>query len=469
MIKISKSIRDLSIYLFTGGIARLLPLIALPFIAAYLSPEDFGIFSLYRLYIALGSAVLLMGMEQALFRFIAGQPEQIRNKLISTATLLVFTIAILIFFVMITNKNLFQLILFTENHHQGIYLLPVLILLTTESTLLITVLKAERKTRRFLIITLTQSISFITVFLAGLAMGFGLSAFFTAYIVSEISVYMLSGEMLRKAISAGFDLGLLGKLLRIGLPLMGVAIANLLLYQTDHYLIKTILNVESTGIYNYGYKFAAVSGMFVVLINNVWMPRLFEKGNAYDSDFIKEFSTLVMMVCTGIYLLIVTFFKYGGSLLIPPGFEKSFQVLIIAGFGYLFYSHVQILDTLLILRKKTLYLFIISIVSLVINFILNLVLIPKYGMPGAAAVTTFSFFISWILILLYLGIYEKNLFSYKVIIEFLVVIIPAVTMIVFSSLPLGFFLFIAVFLFVILRNKLFRSLLSSIKVSADDI
>ncbi|MGD9899575.1 MAG: lipopolysaccharide biosynthesis protein, partial [Calditrichaceae bacterium] len=154
MLKISKSIRDLLIYLFTGAIVRFLPLIALPFIAFYLSPEDFGIFSLYRLYIALGSAALLMGMEQALFRFIAGQPEQIRNKLISTATLLVLIIAILIFFVIIIYKNFFQIILFTENHRQGIYLLPILILLTTESTILITVLKAERRTKRYLIVTL---------------------------------------------------------------------------------------------------------------------------------------------------------------------------------------------------------------------------------------------------------------------------------------------------------------------------
>ncbi|MGD9897947.1 MAG: lipopolysaccharide biosynthesis protein, partial [Calditrichaceae bacterium] len=395
--------------------------------------------------------------------------EHIRNKLISTATLLVLIFAILIFFVIIIYNNFFQLILFTENHRQGIYLLPILILLTTESTILITVLKAERRTKRYLIVTLTQSISFILIFLAGLAMGFGLSAFFTAYIISEISVYTLTGEMIKKAMPAGFDTGLLGKLLKIGLPLMGVAIANLLLYQADHYLIKTMINVESTGIYNYGYKFAAVPGMFVVLINNVWMPRLFEKGDSYDRDLIKEFSTLVITFCTGIYLLLVAVFKYGGSLLIPPGFEQSFQILIIAGFGYLFYSHVQILDTLLILRKKTLYLFIISLVSLVINIILNLALIPKYGMPSAAAVTTFSFFISWILILLYLGIYEKKLFSYGMAIEFLIVIIPAVTFMLFTSLQISVLLYVPVFIFVILRNKLFRSLISSIKVSSDDI
>lgn len=93
-LKFSKSFRDLVNYLLAGGLARLLPFLLLPYIARILTPENFGLFSLYRLYIALGSVLLLFGVDQGLFRLLPEVSENKRRKYLSSAVIFVVFVVI---------------------------------------------------------------------------------------------------------------------------------------------------------------------------------------------------------------------------------------------------------------------------------------------------------------------------------------------------------------------------------------
>ena len=92
--------------------------------------------------------------------------------------------------------------------------------------------------------------------------------------------------------------------------MMGVIIFGLLIYQTDHYLINYFLNLEKVGEYNFSYKYAAAMGTIIILINHVWLPRVYEYGRKYfvNSMRIIMSLSLVLQVVTFLLLYKLMFF-----------------------------------------------------------------------------------------------------------------------------------------------------------------
>lgn len=463
MKKFSRSLTDLINYLFSGAVVRLLPLLILPYAAAVLGERDFGLFALFRLYATLGAAIILAGIEQGLFRLVPSSSDQLREQYTGSALLFVLfsgltTGAVYIFF-----SSFFQPLLFEA--HPGFYplFLPLIILLSALNSVVLARHSAEKNSRRFLLLNSTRSLVFVALFALGLLAGLGLSAFLYAFLFSEALLVLLSLPVIIRALKPGTRPGRMSEMLRIGFPLLGLMLATLLLYQSDHYIIKFILGVEQAGIYNYAYRFAAVISILVLLSNNVWMPRLFERGEEFLHEYLKDYSTLLMLICSALYFGLLITFNLLADTLIPRGFGQVRTVILIVGLGYLFYGHSQLLDGWLILKKKTTPLLLLFLIGLAMNIILNLVFIPRFGITAAATVTTVSFVFIWLALMVYLNRQFKEFALGGLLREFALLAFPALTVVITGRLWLGFILWLVSAVLLLLRNRLVRQLLTSFK------
>ncbi len=442
--RFSQSFKDLLQYLFSGGVTRLLPFLLLPYAARVLSSQDFGLYALYRLYITLGATILLLGLEQAVFRFVPEGKEPFSYKALGSSFYFVLFVFGIVFVVTLSANKFLNALFFEANNVFPFYWLPVFVLLNALSTLLITFFSARKQSKNYLLTNVTGQTLFFLVFLIGLYAGCGLKAFFYAIVISNVFIYLINVKYWRLALKTGFDPKLLLKLLRTGFPLMLVTLITYLLYQSDHYIIKYFLGLRLTGIYNYGYRFGAVILLFVTITNNVWLPRIYASGESYLIKHLRAYGSLIALSCATIFWLIVFIFHLFKNVLVPSGFEASLTVLNIVGLSYIIYGHVHTIDGWLILKNRNRALVGISAAALLLNIALNIILIPRYGILSAAIVTGISFLFIWGLLLLYLRRFVRS--SYLAAIAFNVLLITAPGLLLFTSLPVwvGFLLFVAI-------------------------
>lgn len=410
-------------YLVAEGLGRILPLLILPWIANALSVKDFGFYSLFQLYVMIGVVTIMMGSDQSVFRFIPGSSSEKERLWLSAGIIFTTVLGIFLLLIIAIISEFSDFSFFDSNISFAWYHLPLIIIFSALNTQFYTYLKAKQKSRYYMILFLLRLILFYMIFIIAIIYNAEEFSFIWAYYGAELFVFVFLLLSLKEKIGIPTR-GYFQEMLKFGLPMFVITILGILIYQVDHYMIKIFWTVEDVGKYSFSYKYAAAAGSVILLINRVWLPRVYEFGQPYLEKTLRPvmiFSSLFYML---IFLTVFTLFQLlKGSHYLPASFH-ILQIFPLLGLGYFFFTGLQQLDAYLLLKKNTGTLSLFYIVVFIFNFLSNLWAIPRFGMTGAAITTLLSFFILWILLLssfFKAGEYNKKLIPYLVDYAFLAI------------------------------------------------
>lgn len=210
--------------------------------------------------------------------------------------------------------------------------------------------------------------------------------------------------------SVKLDIKLIVKIIDESKYLWFSFVSFLIYTQTDRLMINHYLGVEEVGVYTIGMQLSNILAILIGPIQNSLFPKFLE---LYRNDYQKyyNFYKLTNTIITQFYLIITLIsiivvkytFKYvyssqyDGAILIYS--ILAFSVFIKAN-GSLQTSHMTIKN----ITKKSFYK---TLVSLILNIILNILLIPKYGINGAAIATLITQFIALFLIDFFIKEYQE--------------------------------------------------------------
>lgn len=211
--------------------------------------------------------------------------------------------------------------------------------------------------------------------------------------------------------SVKLDIKLIVKIIDESKYLWFSFVSFLIYTQTDRLMINHYLGVEEVGVYTIGMQLSSILAILIGPIQNSLFPKFLE---LYRNDYQKyyNFYKLTNTIITQFYLIITLIsiivvkytFKYvyssqyDGAILIYS--ILAFSVFIKAN-GSLQTSHMTIKN----ITKKSFYK---TLVSLILNIILNILLIPKYGINGAAIATLITQFIALFLIDFFIKEYQEQ-------------------------------------------------------------
>lgn len=211
--------------------------------------------------------------------------------------------------------------------------------------------------------------------------------------------------------SVKLDIKLIVKIIDESKYLWFSFVSFLIYTQTDRLMINHYLGVEEVGVYTIGMQLSNILAILIGTIQNSLFPKFLE---LYRNDYQKyyNFYKLTNTIITQFYLIITLIsiivvkytFKYvyssqyDGAILIYS--ILAFSVFIKAN-GSLQTSHMTIKN----ITKKSFYK---TLVSLILNIILNILLIPKYGINGAAIATLITQFIALFLIDFFIKEYQEQ-------------------------------------------------------------
>ncbi|WP_059173413.1 flippase [Bacillus sp. FJAT-27445] len=236
-------------------------------------------------------------------------------------------------------------------------------------------------------------------------------------------------------------------LLRSSLPLMSLFVINILYFKVDILMISFYKDESAVGLYNAVYKIINALIIIPQVLSNSFFPYITSLINKNPDEYKRA-----VITCLRIVVLIVLPVSVGilfesqkiVYLLFGEKFAPATNTLVLLGVGMVFLSINTIIGTILLSRNSNSIMIKISIISLILNVLLNASLIPKLAIEGAAIATLTTEILSTFLFL-----YLLRDLKIKWIFEFKSLLI--------SSVVLGLFL-----VFVKLQSLIYTIVISAI-------
>lgn len=399
MKKLKLFLENFIVYGFGGIISKIIPLIMVP-VVTRLMPDSsyYGISDMSNNIISFASALALMGMYDAMYRmFFEKEESEYKKSICSTAFIFSIFTSMIIFIIMLVFKEPLSQVFFGDSSYNYlIYISAIATLIGATNSIVSAPTRMQNKRKIYLIMnTVTPILSYliaIPLLLKGhYIIALPLAGMISA-ILNELVFLIINKEYFSlKSINTNY----LKPLLKIGIPLMPNFLIYWIFNSSDKLMITNILGTGATGIYSVGSKLGHASQLIYTAFAGGWQFFAFstmkEENQVESNSKIFEYLGIISFVCT--------MFVFS---LAKPIYEILFTGEYVSGYivsPYLFLAPLlQMLfqiaaNQFLVVKKTWPNVFILS-GGAIMNIVLNLILIPKIGIEGAAIASLIGYIFS---------------------------------------------------------------------------
>ncbi len=391
---------DTAIYGVSTIIGRFLSFLLVPFYTNVLSTSQYGIVATVYSYIAFMNIIYIYGMESAYFKYASTREIGNDKQIFSTPffsiliTSLVFSTAI--FF---NSGHLSLLAEVPSQFEDTIKYSAIILLLDSLAIIPFASLRLQRKVKTFAtikVINIVVNVAANVILLLKYHTGVE-GIFISGVIASAVTLALLLPGILSN-LTLNFAGKLYAALLKFGLPYIPAGLAAMMVQVIDRPILLALTNESTVGIYQANYRLGIFMMLVVSMYDYAWRP--FFLTHADDPDAKQLFSKILTYFTffSSILILLVTLyiddlvkFRVFGRFIINPAYWPGLGIVPIVLLGYLFNGIFVNLMAGIYIEKKTSHLPYITGIGAVINVVANLLLIPRFGMFGAAWATFFAY------------------------------------------------------------------------------
>ena len=195
--------------------------------------------------------------------------------------------------------------------------------------------------------------------------------------------------------ATGCERAFLGRALAIGLPMLAITTAYTVVQSVDRFFLAHYHGAAAVGIYSIGYTVASGVLALAATVNLVFLPvavKLLHASPARLLTFIQE-SIRFLVLAVG--LCIAGAFLTGAPVvrvLAGPAYVPAGQLLPYMAIGYSLFTVGQLLQWIpMAVTRQVKGVLTSHLAAAVLNVALAAALIPRHGMPGAAAASVASY------------------------------------------------------------------------------
>lgn len=182
----------------------------------------------------------------------------------------------------------------------------------------------------------------------------------------------------------------------ISMPLILHSLSSTVMNYFDTIVIKKVFTEVEVGLYEVPYKLGMLINTFWVAINKAWVPWFFDKMKAEKYEEIDGAMRNYLAMFTYVFFGFIMVSPELGYLQAGSQYADSFILIPIVGLSYYFLFLYSLPSNIEFYEKKTILITIGTIISAVLNILLNLWLIPIYGYKMAAITTLISYMVQFI-------------------------------------------------------------------------
>lgn len=393
---------ETGIYGISTIVGRFLNFLLVPFYTNILLPHDYGIITYVFSVIAFINVIYSYGMESAFFKYysvleIGNKQENFTTPFISIfSSSIVFSLMILFF-----HKTIGHALALPPEYISIVYWSAGILALDAITIIPFAYLRMEHKAKFFAVVKFSSilvNVASNLILLLVLKMGV-IGVFVSGIIASVFSLIMLLPTIFRN-VKIKFNTLLWKELLKFGLPYIPTGLAAMAIQVIDRPILRALTDDATVGVYQANYRLGIFMMLIVSMFEYAWRPFYF--SIAKDPDAKKIFARVLtyFVLIMGLVFLTLTFFiddiaKFSilGRHIIGPKYWGGLDLVPIVLLGYMFLGISTNFSAGIYIEKKTYFTPLITISGALVNIIVNFILIPKYGMFGAALATLAAYFV----------------------------------------------------------------------------
>lgn len=381
-------------------VSVILGMITLPALTKSYTSEIYGVWIQVNVTVDLISPLLSLQLGLSAVRFLSGE----ENRAIRRQSLGAMLLAIIGFIAIVSiagtlfSKQLSAILFNSTTYVTYISLLVIWTVFNALFNFFIAYLRARRKVREVSIIQVAITLMKMVAILVLANAASSLELIIISMIALQIAFALYIFVMIIREV--GFPLpNLTGlrTLLAFSVPQMPVIVLLWIISLGDRYFITHFLGLSQNGIYSPSSILAGLTALFYApisfvlfpLISKLWRQERSKDLKSYFENSIKFFLTLAIPGAVGITILSQPLLK----ILTTSEFLAGEQIVLLLTIGAIFLGIYHINSNLIMLEKQAKFLPVMTAIAAITNVIMNILLVPRIGILGAAVSNCASYLV----------------------------------------------------------------------------
>jgi O-antigen/teichoic acid export membrane protein len=383
--------RHSAIYGVGSLVSRFIAVLLLPIYTRYLTPADYGLIETLIALSAILVVLLAAGVKTAFFRFYfdmkdrAGQLRVIRTSFWFTMAMATAGLVVGLLLAGPISQFLFG----TTSHADLVRASFVGLWAHVNYEQVTSLFRVEQRSVAYLIATLINlGLTVAATLLLVVYWDVGPIGVIVGNFTGTLIVYVGLLAYRREQLGLEWDRGLLREMNRFGMPLVPSALFLWALNFSDRFFLVRLSGPKEVGLYSIGVRMASGIILLLAAFRTAW------PAFAYSIEDDREAKRTYSFVLT--YIVVVTSWMALGlgvlapwlvRLLTTPSFYSAERVVAPLAFAAAAFGAYIVVVIGIGRARKTQSNWLITGAACVVNVGLNLLLIPPYGMIGAAIAT----------------------------------------------------------------------------------
>jgi len=395
---VKKFFQNIGILGFSNILVFLVGLILLPILTKTLPIEDYGYYVLVIAAISLIPPIIMLGLPYTMIRYLAGEENR---KLIQEGFYSIF--CVILFISLITGFVLFSLsstiaVLFFNGETAIVQFMSLILIFECLINLFSNYFRTFQKLKIYSIFFISQNYAKLVFILLALFLGLKIIGILLGILIADILISLIMFGLILSEIGIIVpNFQRIPTFLRFGLPTVPGNFSEWIVSLSNRYLIGIFLGVAFVGYFAPGYSLGFLVMSMLMIPFAVLLPAVlsqhFDQNNMEEVQKILQYSLkfFLFFAFPAFFGLTILSYPLIKLLTTPEIAEQGYIITGFAAFSALLYGIYTIIFQILILKKQTKIVGFNWIFAAILNFILNLILIPLFGLLGAGIASLLAY------------------------------------------------------------------------------
>jgi O-antigen/teichoic acid export membrane protein len=394
--KIRELSKNITVYGLGDVAVSIVNFLLLGIYVKYFSAEDYGVIGILGGLEVIAKIVFRFGLDGSFMRFFYDcKDEDSRRRLASTIFLFLLALdGAVVLGLVAAAPWLADTLLESRAHVTALRLMLLNTFAIGFTFIPFHVLRIERRTMTFSLMTLTRAVLTILVRLVlVMQLHLGVTGLYLADVLVTVVIMASLARWFAPLIRPMFSAAVLRDALAFGLPRVPHAAAQQVIAVGDKFILTMFGTMQTVGIYSMAVSFGLTQKLFLSAFESAWAP--FYYATIAEPDAPRVFRTVTTYGIAILALLTAGLSAVGryaaqamthGRILAPgdPRWSDVGTVIAWTAIG-VFFQGIYLLTSIgLNITKRTQFYPVATMTAAAANVGLNVLLIPHYGIVGAA-------------------------------------------------------------------------------------
>jgi O-antigen/teichoic acid export membrane protein len=360
----------------------------LPIYTRLLSVSEFGTWNLILTTSGIVQTIFALGGDVVYLRFFFTAKDDADRQLITSTWfgfLALWTLSLVLlglpfvetFSYWVTGDTLYAPLILL-----ALVNLPLTLMNTLSAQVLVNQFRARDAVRLNVLATIL-----VIVFNILAALRFGVLGFFLASLFTNLIMITIRLWTIRSLLRFRFSSNLLRQMVAYGVPIVPGSLAFWVFASSDRLLLSKLSSLEQVGLYAIANQIANGLALFISSLQQAWTPQaieIYEKQPEHASRIYGQILSYILLAFGLLSVIMAAVGREMIMLLSSPAYYAASQAIGPLALGFVFFAGAQVTYLGITVKKKTHLLAIVPWGAALVNIILNLLLIPRFGYIATA-------------------------------------------------------------------------------------